>query len=210
MNLVELAQRLRRLRVERGLTLEEVASRGGLTRGWLSKVENFRVTPSLPALHSIANGLGVTLSELFDGLDARPPLAIIRRDDRLHLRRDEDVSQLSYESLAHRRPSRSMDPFIITVPKSKPRPRLAHPGEEFMLVLKGELLLEHGEQSNILHEGDSAYFDGIVPHSVSCNAGDFAQILTVYYGNERGEADGASDREYAGSTLTTRSEPAPR
>lgn len=197
MNLVELSQRLRRLRVERGLTLEEVASRGGLTRGWLSKVENFRVTPSLPALHRIASGLGVTLSELFEGLDARPPLAVVLREDRLRMRRDEDVSELTYDSLAHRRPSRSMDPFIITVPRSDNRPRLSHQGEEFLLVLRGEIDLEHGEELHRLREGDSAYFDGLVPHRFVCRSEESAQVLTVYYGNgsDRAEREGAAEPE---------------
>ena len=79
MNLVELAQRLKRARLERGLTLEDVASRAGLTRGWLSKVENFRVTPSLPALSAICNALGLELSELFSGIEGSPPVVVTRR-----------------------------------------------------------------------------------------------------------------------------------
>jgi transcriptional regulator with XRE-family HTH domain len=71
-NMIELAQRLKRIRIQREYTLEDVASRAGLTRGWLSKVENFRVTPSLPALANIAGVLGVSLSELFEGLDSPP------------------------------------------------------------------------------------------------------------------------------------------
>jgi len=71
---------LKRLRTQRGLTLEEVASRAGLTRGWLSKVENFRVTPSLPALFQIAQALQVPLSDLFEGLETRPPLVVVRSD----------------------------------------------------------------------------------------------------------------------------------
>lgn len=185
MNLVELAHRLKRLRIDRGLTLEEVASRGGLTRGWLSKVENFRVTPSLPALHGVAKGLGVTLSELFEGLDARPPLSIVRETDRVEMKRDEDVSGFVYQALAHKRPSRSMDPFVITVRKSDKRPMLSHTGEEFMYVLKGKIELRHGEESETLGQGDSAYFDGLVPHTVLCRSPQPAELLVIYYGNGR-------------------------
>lgn len=184
MNMVELSQRLRRLRLERGLTLEEVASRSGLTRGWLSKVENFRVTPSLPALYRVASGLGVTLAQLFEGLDDRPPLSVVRRHERVRLRRDEDLSELVYESLAHKRPSRNMDPFMITVPRSDHRAVMAHPGEEFLLVLRGQIELEHGDEHIVLGEGDSAYFDGLVPHRVICRSDDDAEVLVVYYGDD--------------------------
>ena len=87
MNMLELAQRLKAVRVERGFTLEEIASQAGLTRGWLSKVENFRVTPSLPALSSIASVLGITLSELFEGLDNHPVLVVVRGDERKSIKK---------------------------------------------------------------------------------------------------------------------------
>ena len=64
MNLVELAQRIKSRRLDQRLTIEEVAAQAGLTRSWLSKVENFRVTPSLPALGGIAKALGVRPRDL--------------------------------------------------------------------------------------------------------------------------------------------------
>ena len=100
MNLVRLATTLKKLRQDRGLTLEEVASRAGLTRGWLSKVENFRVTPSLQALGSISAALDVPLSQIFEGIDSRPALTVTRRGEGVVMRRDEEVSKLVYESLA--------------------------------------------------------------------------------------------------------------
>lgn len=182
MNLVELSQRIKRLRTERGLTLEQVAAQAGLTRGWLSKVENFRLTPSLTALAGIAEALGVTMADLFTGLDRRPPLAIVRRDERLPMRRDEEVSQYLYESLAHSRPSRRMDPFVLTVPHNDPRPMLAHAGEEFLLVLAGTVDLEYADQRHPLAEGDAAYFDGDRPHRLVCTSVDHARVLVVYHG----------------------------
>ncbi len=117
MNLVELAQRIRKHRLEKRLTLEDVASRSGLTRSWLSKVENFRITPSLPALAQIASALGVTVAELVQGLDAKPTLIKVTKDERLVVERDQSPTNTTvYESLAHKRPHRSMDPFLLTIP----------------------------------------------------------------------------------------------
>lgn len=190
MNLVELAQRLKRMRLERGMTLEDVATAAGLTRGWLSKVENFRVTPSLPALSSIASVLGVTLSDLFEGIDDRPPLVVVRKDDRQQIRRDEEISEHKYESLAFPRPSREMDPFVLTVPPSDERPQLGHTGEEFMFVLTGSVVLEYGEDRIELEKADSAYFDGSVPHRVICVGEKAARLLIVYHGTSDLPTDG--------------------
>ncbi len=182
MNLVELAQRLKRLRTQRALTLEEVASRAGLTRGWLSKVENFRATPSLPALFQIAQALQVPLSDLFEGLEAKPPLVVVRSDQRMTVRRDEELSELTYESLAHPRPTRVMDPFLVTVPPTETRPMMSHGGEEFIHVIEGVVTLQFDEHRHDLETGDSAYFDGTHPHRLINPGTSAARVLIVFTG----------------------------
>jgi transcriptional regulator with XRE-family HTH domain len=144
MNLVELAQRIKARRLDKRLTLEEVASRTGLTRSWLSKVENFRVTPSLPALGQIAAALEVPMADLFEGLERRPRLVVVRRDERQVIQRDQPRSHTRYESLAFKRPDRKMDPFLLTVPPGETRrPAMPHEGEEFLLVLTGRIDFEY-------------------------------------------------------------------
>lgn len=198
MNLVELSQRLKRIRLERGMTLEQVAAQAGLTRGWLSKVENFRVTPSLPALSAIADALGVTMSDLFHGLEARPKIVVVPREAREVVRRDEEVSSYTYEALAAARPARTMHPFLLTVPVHDDRPALTHAGEEFMLVLSGRADLEYDGVRHTLGEGDAAYIDGDRPHRLICLSPEPARVLLVYHGIEAQhlpDADGAVDDE---------------
>jgi transcriptional regulator with XRE-family HTH domain len=181
MNLVELAQRIKRIRRERGFTLEEVAASAGLTRSWLSKVENFRVTPSLPALAEIAQALKVPLSELVEGLDRRPQIALIRANERKSVRRDEHQSRIVYESLAYRRDSRRMDPFLLNVPAGDARREaLAHEGEEFLMVIAGDVEFEYGDQMFALGAGDCLYFDARVPHRLLNRAAADAQVLCVF------------------------------
>jgi transcriptional regulator with XRE-family HTH domain len=183
MNLVELAQRIKGLRLDRRLTLEEVASRAGLTRSWLSKVENFRVTPSLSALAQIAAALGVTVAELVEGLDRKPQIALIRRDERRVVERDRDMSNIVYESLAHKFTDRSMDPFLLTVPSGVARKEaLPHEGEDFVIVIKGKVALEYGEELFHLEEGDCAYFDGQTAHRLINPNAEPAQVLCVFSG----------------------------
>src|SRR5436190_19902844 len=99
MNLVELSQRLKHLRLERGMSLEDVASRAGQTRSWLSKVENFRITPSLPALARVSEVLGTTISKLLDGLDDKPEIDITRAGERRLVERDAQNSNIVYHQL---------------------------------------------------------------------------------------------------------------
>ena len=183
MNLVELAQRIRSVRLDQRLTLEEVASRTGLTRSWLSKVENFRVTPSLPALGKIAEALGVSVAELVAGLDEKPALVIVRKQERKRVDRERSPKNTTvYESLAHKRPNRSMDPFILTVPPGVARDEaLAHEGEEFLLVQSGSVEFEYDGEKHALRAGDSLYFDANVPHRLINRYRRPAVVLCVFF-----------------------------
>jgi transcriptional regulator with XRE-family HTH domain len=184
MNLVELAQRIKALRLAKRLTLEEVASRTGQTRSWLSKVENFRVTPSLPALGQIAAALDTPIAELFKGLDERPRLVVVRRDERQAIQRDKPRSHIRYESLAYKRPDRSMDPFLLTVPPDETkRPAMPHEGEEFMLVIAGRVDFEYDGEVHKLSAGDSLYFDASAKHRLVNGYKKPAEVLCVFYGS---------------------------
>ena len=182
MNLVELAQRIKTHRLDQRLTLDEVAARAGLTRSWLSKVENFRVTPSLPALGKIGKALGVSVSELVKGLDERPQLVIVRSDERKVVDRDQSPRNKStYESLAHKRMNRIMDPFLITIPGGVSRETaLTHEGEEFLYVQSGSLQFEYDGETVSLRTGDSLYFDATVPHRLINPNKRPAKVLCVF------------------------------
>lgn len=182
MNLSELAQRIRAIRRERGLTLEEVASKSGLTRSWLSKVENFRVTPSLPALSQIAQVLGIPVAELVRGLDETPPLIVVRRGERKVVDRDQsEINTTVYEALAHKRSNRKMDPFLLTIPSGVAREEaLGHEGEEFLIVQGGRVDFEYDDQLHHLEAGDSLYFDASVPHRLINPHDETAQVLCVF------------------------------
>jgi transcriptional regulator with XRE-family HTH domain len=182
MNLVELAQRIKNLRLDKRMTLEQVASKTGLTRSWLSKVENFRVTPSLSALGQIAFALGVPIAQLVDGLDDKPELIVIRRADRKVVERDREQSKTVYESLAYKRAERAMDPFLLTVPAGDiGRQPMGHEGEEFLMVMSGQVEFRYGEENHALNAGDCLYFDGSTKHCLTNPHEIPAQVLCVFY-----------------------------
>lgn len=181
MNLVALALRIAKIRKERGLTLQQCAERSGLTRSVLSKVENFRVTPSLPALGRIAQSLGVTVADLVTGLDDRPHLVVVRKEERLQIQRDQPDSPFVYQALAHPRPNKAMEPFIVTIPAGVVRKEcLAHDGEEFFLVLEGQLAYEYGDTVAELDEGDAVYADGTVTHRLRNTGAEPARVLIIF------------------------------
>ena len=183
MNLVELSSRLKAARIAKGYTLERVTELSGLGKGLLSKVENFRVSPSLPTLAKMCDALGLSLSKLFEGLDEKPKISITRVADRVMIERDREQSNINYLALAHGRPDRKMDPFLLEVPAGGGRGEaMSHEGEEFLMLIKGKVSFEYDGEVIELREGDSLYFDAEVDHRVFNPHARNATILCVFLG----------------------------
>ena len=74
MNLLEISQTIRRVRLAQGMTVEQLAKKSGFSKGFISQVENFRQSPSLKALVRLTEALGLPMSALFarDGEGAPP------------------------------------------------------------------------------------------------------------------------------------------
>jgi len=183
LNLVELASRVKDGRKKLGLTLEEMAERSGLAKGILSKVENFRVTPSLQSIIRIAAALEIPLEKLFEGLSVEQSTTaqIVTKEDRKEVERDKEFSSIRYFDLAHRRAQRKMDPFELLIPsgggREKPMP---HEGEEFLTVLVGRVNFQIGEETHALKAGDSVYFNAEVPHCLQNVTKKDARVLCVF------------------------------
>ncbi len=76
-----------------------------------------------------------------------------------------------------------MEPFMIDIAPTKDSDFIlsSHEGEEFIMVMEGTLEISYGKYTYILEEGDSIYYDSIVPHHVHAFEGQAARILAVIY-----------------------------
>jgi quercetin dioxygenase-like cupin family protein len=95
---------------------------------------------------------------------------------------------LHFNALAADKGGRHMEPFIVDIEADAEQPKSTHEGEEFIHVLGGTLALEYGAEKYTLNEGDSVYYDSIVPHRVLAGGakgidggGKPARILAVIY-----------------------------
>lgn len=185
MNLLELSQNIRKIRIEQEMTVEQLAKNSGFSKGFISQVENFRLTPSLKALTRIADALGVSMSMLFaeDG-DTASQYTFGNLSDGRELDRDNAGEHgIRYLSLAHRHIGRKMDPFIIEYTPASPREFKFHDNEEFFILLEGELkyFLCDNQNHRIMHPNDTLYLKANVPHRVELAPGcNYAKGLLIY------------------------------
>lgn len=158
---------LREKRQAQSLTIADVASLAGVSRGMLSKIENGQVSPSLDTLRRLAAALGMTLAQLFKNLDvpeggaqhvrAGEGLEVVRRGTR----RGHTYHLLAYDQ----GPRKQVEPFLITMDDaSEVFPTFTHPGVEFIYMLEGRIEYRHGRNTYLLEPGDSLTFKGSIPH----------------------------------------------
>lgn len=158
---------VRELRLKDKLTIVEVATQAGISRGMVSKIENGQVSSSLETLSKLAQALGVSLSHLFrhynvptggaQHVKAGEGMEVVRRGTR----RGHTYHLLAYDQ----GPKKTFEPFFITMDDaSEVFPTFEHPGTEFIYLLAGRLEYRHGQQRYTLDAGDSLTFRGDIPH----------------------------------------------
>ena len=108
-------------------------------------------------------------------------MVVVRKDQRQLLERDRPSSRIDYYALAHKRPAKLMEPLLLEVPPGVARcTRLAHEGEEFIMVLEGAVDYEYGQENLRLKAGDCMYADGGIEHTMNNPHANPALVLVVY------------------------------
>lgn len=162
-----LGNTIRDLRQKHGLTIADVATLAGISRGMLSKIENAQTATSLDTLSRLANGLGVSIATLFRGYDVREGSAqLVKKDEGMEVVRRGTKKGHTYHLLAYDQgPTKYFEPFLITIDhESETFPIFEHAGTEFIYMLEGEIEYRHGQNTYLLQPGDSLTFRADIPH----------------------------------------------
>lgn len=185
----QIGPRIRQLRIAFGLTVAALAEKSGLSRGYVSKVENSKTSPPVSTLMTLAKALGVNISEVFSEQMTLAKVTIVRKSERQPISRPGSSFGYSYEPLAPTFPQRHMDPYVVTIPPNPKGTRLfQHKGEEMILVLEGAIVMRIGDEDYRLEEGDCIYFDASSPHLGRVVGDKETECLVVIYGAEQPNA----------------------
>jgi quercetin dioxygenase-like cupin family protein len=92
-----------------------------------------------------------------------------------------DHKGLTFKALASDKGGRHMEPFIVDIEPDAEQEMSTHEGEEFIYIISGNLKMEYGSLTDVLHAGDSVYYDSIVPHRVISADNKPVRILAVIY-----------------------------
>ena len=187
-DLMVLGGRLREIRKKKGLTLQQLAERTGLTAGLLSKIENLRASPSLSVLSDLARALGTDMAELFLSADDQGetgrkwrhfPAGCFRKIDR------EENRGFSYKLILESRLSGDRQQvMLVEVEPGARREAVSGDGNEILYMISGRLNYRVGGDVIDLGPGDVLFFDSSVPHVPENPGQEKAVLLAVYHLNE--------------------------
>jgi len=175
---IQLGQRIRSTRKELGLTLDALARRTCVARTTISKIERNIISPSFNTLAKIARGMNIKVTHLIDE-DRDEDQVVIRKKDRKIL--ELYGAQCKIESLTKNISNMQIEVVKLTLESggdSGMDP--PHPGEEFLLCLKGTVEFQIGEDVHKLNRGDSLHFKPNRDSGLFNRNSREAQVLWVY------------------------------
>jgi transcriptional regulator with XRE-family HTH domain len=171
---MQLGGKIRDLRLRRGFTVQKLADATGLSKGFISQVENDRTSPSLSTLRDLATALQTSMAYLV--VEDDPTLHVVRAAERPQLPAAGNSSRTEVLSAL---PKRNLELLMLELPPDllAGEQRHSHHGEECLLCIEGRVRLLHGEQEVRLEAGDSCHFDGRIAHSIENLGPATARVL---------------------------------
>lgn len=178
-----IGERVKRMREEKGLTLDELSNLTGFEVEFLKRIENNEVQPQLGTMMRLSKALDSAFGRLVSGVGNKLYSITRKNEQKIISRSTSKKGQqkaYTYKSLAPEVQGRHMEALIVQLETlSEPEPS-CHDGEEFIYVLDGLVSLRIGEDSFDLEPGDSAYYLSTTPHIIMAKEGS-ATIIAVLY-----------------------------
>ena len=169
---MEIGSKIKAIRLRRGLTQEELATRCELTKGYISQLENELASPSIATLQDILNVLGVTLPAFF-AEEKEEQIVFGKSDFFVSASGDGESTWLIPNSQKN-----EMEPILMKLDAhTKSDEDMPHEGEEFGYLLKGSAVLHIGKHTYRLKQGDSFYFTAHKRHFVENDTDKPSELL---------------------------------
>jgi len=180
-----IGERIKVLREEKGLSLDELSKLTGFDVELLSNIENNKVQPQLGTVIKLSKALDSAFSRLVSGVGDKLYSITRKKDQKVVLRSTSQKGQQQvyvYKSLAPEVKGRHMEALIVQLEENPDKEMSVHAGEEFIYVLDGVVVLNVGEDCYDLEPGDSAYYLSTTPHLVASKSGKATMLAVLYEG----------------------------
>jgi transcriptional regulator with XRE-family HTH domain len=180
----KISNKIKEIRKEKGITIQEVADRAGVSKGLISQIENNRTIPSLLVLINIINALNIDLNEFFKDfnseLDSGP--VVVRKKDTYSPFEKESAIGFHYKRIfTSAMDSSTMDIVLLELLPDAQRPMVETEAYEYKYIISGQVEYIFNDQTISLEEGDSIFFNGRLSHTPRNVGSEKAVMLIVYF-----------------------------
>lgn len=184
--IIQISNRLKDIRKEKNITLQELAEQAGVTKGMLSQVENSRSIPSLSVLLNLIKALQIDLNDFFKNINIQSPdKVILKKKEQYHSFEKENAIGFHYQRLFSTTiRDYHIDFVLLRLEKDAHREPVSTDAFEFKYLLKGKVEYSIGEKLYIMEEGDSLFFDATDVHNPKSVGEEDAVLLVAYFFNE--------------------------
>ena len=173
-----IAERIKGLREVLDIQIPDIAKICGVSEQEFLDIESGDKDIPVSVLHRISQHYKIELSVLMFGDEAHMNTYYLTRAGKgATVERSEAYK---YQALANGFMNRKVTPFLVTVePTDKHLTLNTHEGQEFNMIVKGEMLLHINGKDLISKEGDSIYFNSSLPHGMKALNDEPVQFLAV-------------------------------
>ncbi len=179
----EIGIRIKSIREEKGLSLDQLSKLTGFDVELLSNIESSKVQPQLGTIIKLSKALDSAFGRIVSGVGDKL-YSVTRKNEQKIVSRStsrKGRKQIyTYKSLAPEVKGRHMEALIVQLEENPDDEMSVHEGEEFIYVLDGTVLLNIGGDKFELEPGDSVYYLSTTPHLIASKSGK-AIILAVLY-----------------------------
>lgn len=172
---MDIGAKIRKLRKTSGLTLEELASRSELTKGFLSQLERDLTSPSITTLENILEALGTSLAEFFQ--EESDERIVFGKDDFF----EDEQDEYSISWIVPNAQKNDMEPILLRLPARGRSMKVSnHDGQEFGYVLRGSVRIEFEDGHSVMaRAGETFYIDGSLSHELVNASKSSSEVLWV-------------------------------
>ncbi len=181
-NSAKIGKRIHTYREKLAMSVEDLSERTSLPAGLINDFEEGRVTPAIGVMVKLSRALGQRVGTFTDDQIAKDPVITrsAEREEGIAPHKENSQGHYRYHSLGAGKADRHMEPFFVIISPTTEREKSSHEGEEFVVVVSGEVELVYGNETHVLKEGDTMYYNSLVPHCLSALGGD-AKIYAVIF-----------------------------
>ena len=152
---MNIGEKVKELRIQKGLTQEELADRSELSKGFISQLERDLTSPSIATLVDLLQCLGTDLKDFFN--DTEEEQIVFANQD--YFEKIDETLHNKIEWIIPNAQKNIMEPIRVTLePNGSTYPDVPHEGEEFGFVLSGNISIHVGKKVYRAKKGESFYF----------------------------------------------------